>query len=443
MRKAALILAGFLIVIAVTFVLLLSQRKKYDSTVSRKVQIEYKNGIYSLLRNGQPFTIKGVAGDGRISELAACGGNTIRVFDTTNLGAILKEAAAHNIAVIAGIYLPPSGDLDYYNDTVRVREVIESAKKIVNKYKNSPALLMWCVGNELYFPLRGPYKNFYKAFNGVVNMIHHHDPNHPTTTTMVNMDIKNILSIKFKTNIDVVAFNIFYGQLKQLSGNLKKYRWIWKDPYLITEWGIDGPWEEAGRTAWMAPFEPTGNEKAVKLTDAYDNLPKNDGRILGACAFFWGAKQETTHTWFSIFSDNGAASPMKSALKFIWSGLPPQAGIPQLSKIALNDNPTEYDSPLFNPGAEIKAHLQQIAKPNSNYTYHWELYDEDWARKGIYINNEKKLKPLIESTTFKNDSVIYFIAPRKEGPYRLFVNVFDTSGNFSSCNIPFYVVSQN
>ncbi len=235
---------------------------KYSADQNKTVYIQKTGRQFSLIRNGAPYVIKGACGSTNLRELAAAGGNTIRTYDTANLDAIIKEAEALNIAIVVGIYLPPSNNTGFfYNDSTQVIPHLESIKKMVLKHRNSPAVLMWCVGNELYFPKRDQYKNFYKAFNEVVGFIHEQDPNHPVTTTMVNFDRANIFAIKHKTEVDIIAFNIFHGELKNLRNNIRNLSPLWNDPYLLLEWGIEGPWGERQKTAWMAPLEFNSTQK--------------------------------------------------------------------------------------------------------------------------------------------------------------------------------------
>ncbi len=437
-----LTLLTLIALVAITLFLFTFQRKDYKHLINKRVSIVYENNKYSLLRNGKPFLIKGVSGHEHLKKLAAAGGNTIRTYDTTNLENILKDAEANNIAVIAGLYLPPSDYTKmFYDDSAWVKQTFQSINTIVNKYKNSPALLMWCVGNELYFPLRRDYKNFYSAINHIVDMIHAEDPNHPVTTTVINFDIKNILTIRYRTAIDIISFNIFYGQLKKFQSNLSTYKLLWKDPFIITEWGIDGPWVERSKTAWMAPLELTGNEKAEELVNTYkDYVPYNDTRLLGTMAFYWGYKQESTHTWFSFFDDNGAVNPMAGALQYIWTGTQPRHGWPEIEKIFL-DSASMFDNPVYSSSAQATCRV--IMKTTGNYTYKWNIYPEDWHKRGLYINNEKFMLPVAGLIQHQHNNSIAFTTPEKEGAYRLFVNVYDTCGNFSTCNIPFYVMPKN
>ncbi|MFC4212698.1 glycoside hydrolase family 2 TIM barrel-domain containing protein [Pedobacter lithocola] len=214
----------------------------------KKIIVQEINGKYSILKNGKIFTIKGASGYINLDELKRCGGNTIRIWDTTNVDKILKDANKNGISVIVGISIPESQYLSYYNNTSKVSTDFKKIKKLINRLKSNPAILMWCVGNELVFPNKPSYYNFYKEFNNIVDMIHEDDPDHPVTTTMVNFQKNDLVNLKIRTNIDVISFNIF-SRITELKDDLKNFSWFWDGAYLITEWGIDGPWQGAPGTA--------------------------------------------------------------------------------------------------------------------------------------------------------------------------------------------------
>ncbi|WP_158800187.1 glycoside hydrolase family 2 TIM barrel-domain containing protein [Pedobacter sp. L105] len=214
--------------------------------------------------------------------LVSSGGNTIRIWDTTQVNSILKIAGEKGIAVIVGLPIPESRYMDYYNDTAKVTKQFLAIKGLVARLKNNPAVLMWCVGNELTFPYRPAYRNFYKAFNQIVDMIHQDDPDHPVTTTMTNFQRSDIFMIKMRTDVDVISFNIF-GQIHSLKKDLKQFSWFWNGPFLITEWGIDGPWDGTPQTSWAAKIEPTSTKKAEQYFNRYkDDMPIENGGFLGS-----------------------------------------------------------------------------------------------------------------------------------------------------------------
>ncbi len=406
-----------------------------------KVCIRSENNRYVIYRNGKPFSIKGASGFTNLETLKEAGGNTIRTWDTTNLARILTEAEANQLAVVVGLPMPESEEMDsFYNRPELVEKQLKSYSALINKYKDHPAVLFWCVGNEIPFPYKPKFNKFYDSFNAVVDMIHLQDPNHPVTTTVLNVQQKNIINIKLRTNIDFVSFNIF-GAIRTLKQDLKKAAWIWKGPYLITEWGIDGPWNTYQQTAWAAYIENTSTKKAELLLERYRQfMPVDDPRFLGSLVFFWGQKQETTKTWFSLFDEDGAATESVDAMRYIWTSRLPERKAPQIRYMLLNDKGAR-DNIMFNPGEAVSAKLFLDQLDTVGLTYTWEIQAEDWYKENGK-NNTKKMKSLDSQSTVQGISTTKFVTPEKEGPYRLFVFVKDQHGKLSTSNTPFYVIEK-
>ncbi|MBK1439232.1 hypothetical protein JHJ32_04465 [Parapedobacter sp. ISTM3] len=405
-----------------------------------KVFIEKKEGKYTLYRHGKPFEIKGAAGHAQLDLLQQIGGNTIRLWDTVGIAPILKKADELGIAVIVGLPIPESRYMDYYNDSSKVAQQYKDIKALVNRFKDAPALLMWCVGNELSFPYRPAYANFYKAFNGIVDMIHRDDPDHPVTTTMVNFQRKDIFNIKMRTHVDVISFNIF-GRITYLRDDLKRFSWLWRGPYLITEWGIDGPWDGTPQTAWGAWIEPTSTDKAEQYRWRYEQqMPLDDSGFLGSLIFYWGQKQETTHTWFSLFDELGHKTEVVAVAEKIWTGKTSVEPAPKIRDMLLagQDHPASI---FLNANEEVEAKVRLV--DGSKFTkVIWEVFPEDWHKVEERNNT---IKPLPVNGLFRsNEGVdVRFITPDSEGPYRIFATVYDDNGNIATCNMPFYVVGTN
>src|SRR5712664_3900035 len=91
------------ILILVILLLPFCSPKRVQPAEKRKVFIDHKDRKFTLYRNGRPFFIKGGSGFTQLATLHESGGNTIRVWDTTNLGRILDDAAANQLAVIVGL----------------------------------------------------------------------------------------------------------------------------------------------------------------------------------------------------------------------------------------------------------------------------------------------------------------------------------------------------
>jgi hypothetical protein len=411
--------------------------KQPDRTA--KVYIDEREGKYTVMRDGKPFLIKGAGGFSHFRELHEAGGNTLRTWDTTHLAEVLDSARKYDLAVIVGLPMPNSGDISFYNDPQTVQTRFHALEALIKRFKNHPSVLMWCLGNELDFPYKWAYGDFYDAFNDVTDMIHKEDPDHPITTTVLNFNPKYIFNIRLRCNLDLISFNIF-STLPLLRQDLAYLSWFWKGPYMLLEWGINGPWQGTEQTAWGAYIEDTSKKKADIYKQRYQQqMPLSDPRFLGACVFFWGSKQETTHTWFSIFDENGRASEAVGVMQAVWTGKPSLSHYPDIKYMLVNRLGAR-DNILLNPGTQASAEVLLFKGDNRIRSIRWQIYKEDWYRKN-QSNNTQKLTPLATIENPGNNFRLTFSAPEKEGPYRIFATIYDDNGNFASCNTPFYVVS--
>ena len=403
---------------------------------NRTVYIKQDKGKYTIYRNGQPYLIKGAAGHTNLKKLQEIGGNTIRIYDTLNLGSILDDAEKNGLAVMVGLPIAESKYVEFvYNNKKKRAKQLDDLTKVVNRYKDHPALLMWCVGNELIFRPHIKYYNFYTAFNDIVAMIHRDDPNHPVTTTMMNLRRKDLFGMTMFTNIDVISINIF-GSVKDLRNNLKKLSWFWEGPFIVAEWGIEGPWLHQ-KNAWSAHIESTSTKKAEQYDEMYGYIPHENSRFLGSFVFYWGQKQETTHTWFSMFDQKGQQTEAVGVMQYHWSGKRPLKTAPKINYMLINGKGA-MDNILFKPGEIAQATLDLPESDTSDYTV-WEMYPEDW-----YENDKikhKKIAPIAKAILSSGYLKANFKTPAKEGPYRIFATIYDRYGNFATCNTPFYVVS--
>lgn len=410
-----------------------------QSRQNRKVYIRHEGERYVLYRDGKPYSIKGAAGSEHLRQLQEAGGNTIRIWDTAHLGQILDEAHANNIAVIAGLPMPVSSILSYYNNRSEVAAQLTGFRSIINRYRSHPALLMWCLGNEVDFPFKPRFNNFYRAYNRLLKMIHEEDPDHPVTTALINFERRCIYNIRMKVpELDLISFNAF-GSLYGLQKDLDQFSWFWNGPFLVTEWGVKGPWE-ADLTAWRAPVEYNSTVKAEQYLQLYEHsMPVKDPRFLGAFVFLWGHKQEVTHTWFNLFAANGAASETVNVMQYLWTGKRPPHKGPQLKDMLL-DGKQAKDNIILNANTEhtVEVFLQQ--PPDDSLRIHWEILKEDWYAKNWYEPNTQKPVGYDSLLLSFNGYKAIFRTPVKEGPYRIFATFYDGSGYFASANTPFYVV---
>ncbi|HEU4552114.1 MAG TPA: glycoside hydrolase family 2 TIM barrel-domain containing protein [Chitinophaga sp.] len=386
-----------------------------------------------LYRNGRPFVVKGASGYTHLEVLRQMGGNTIRTWDTLNLAAILNEAQRNNLAVIVGLPMPGSSYLSYfYKDTAKVNAQYRALQQVVEQYKHHPALLMWCLGNELEFKASPAQRPFYKAFNNLLDMIHAADPDHPVTTTMTNFSVIQAMLMQWQLHhLDLISINAF-GELQVLDSKLQHYARWWSGPFLVTEWGAYGPWE-VQQTAWDAPIENTSTKKAEHYQQLYRQLPLKNPRCLGALVFYWGQKQETTPTWFSLFDEQGRRTEAVNVIQQLWTGQPAMGSAPAVRYMLLNKKGAA-DNIILTPRSLQTAELLMESPPRDSLVFQWQVMQEDWF-------SELGQNPrLLLDTVITGNTACLFRTPAKEGPYRIYVKVSDGHGQIATANTPFYIV---
>jgi hypothetical protein len=415
-----------------------SGRKEYTAT--GKVHVVRDGDRFTLIRDQKPFVIKGVAGFTHLKELHDAGGNTIRTWDTTNLQNILDSAQHYNIAVMAGLPLYNSNHVnDYYSDPLAMKNLQQKMEAVVDRYKDHPALLMWCLGNELdYF--YEPQDDFFTAYNNLLKMIHQKDPHHPVTTALLNFGKKNIYHAQSKVpDLDLISINT-YGRISSLKEDLDSFSWYWDGPFVIGEWGINGYWE-CDSTAWGAPIEDTSTKKAEQYKAIYETqMPHDNPRYLGSMVFYWGFQHEKTPTWFSMFSDDGARSASIGSLTEIWNGPSSFQPGPPLEYMLI-DQKGARDNLIYQPNTVHKAEMV-LKQPAGELRLRWEVLPEDWYKEQRDDSNKNKISPpALDSVFSETDGLTAtFRAPKTEGPYRVYCWIYDAYGNFASANTPFYVV---
>lgn len=407
---------------------------------SPKVFLDKSNGAYTLIRDGKSFEIKGASGAAYFKELKEAGANTVRVYDTVGLGNTLDSADAVGLAVIVDIPFPRFSRPDtIFTNNSRMAELLKSTKKFVNTHKNHPALLYWILGNEISYPNLPGDKNLTGHFNAFIDMIHEEDPNHPVSTAVSGFNRSGILSIQtLSGSIDLISINLF-GEVSSFSWRKKLFSLLWNGPYVFSEFSINGPWE-AKETRWEAPIEQTSTKKASLFRNRYDShiATIDDGRFLGSLFFYWGHKQERTHTWFSTVMPNGYKTELAFEFENIWKQRKHEFDGPEIEYALLNGRGAQ-ESIVLAPGERSSASLLLSKEDFSeSYATEWQIRPENWN----YFFNEIEETPdpipgLIRTET---DTTLVFEAPRKEGPYRLFIQVWNQNGHLATTNIPFYIL---
>jgi hypothetical protein len=376
--------------------------------------------------------IKGAGGYALFPELKAMGGNSIRTWDTNDAQRILDEAGQLGLSVTLGIWITREREGFDYDDKIAVERQLEFIRRDIIKYKDHPALLMWNIGNEVY--ARSKNIRVWNFINRVAEMIHEIDPDHPTTTTVMNVPERIISLIRDRCPaIDILSINA-YGAVFTLVEELRHSEW--KGPYIISEFGNKGYWESP-LTSWNQPVEQTTSEKIEFIARNYQMMLADEERFLGSYVFYWGYKPEKTHSWFSFFSEKQEKSPMVDMMSFLWQGKWPENRSPLILEFQINEQ-VAANGLIVEPLSENYATIKAEDPDNDPIYGYWEVLPELEDVDGVVVSIAKPvaISSGIIEYGFKGFS---WKAPDQEGDYRLFVTVKDGNKNFSSANIPFRI----
>jgi hypothetical protein len=408
-----------------------AQYSVYDRT--KPTSIHYDGHDYTLLRYGKPYFIQGAGGKSHLERLKQSGGNSIRTWDDIDGEQILNQAQQLDLTVLFGLWVERETDGFDYNDQQAVDRQYERIRKTVLKYKDHPALLMWCVGNE--WSQDANHFEVFDEVNRLIALVHELDPNHPVTTAISPDSERSIWLVRERCpELDILSVNS-YGLMPELAGFLQKGGWT--KPYMISEFGAKGYWEEK-TTSWNTPIEPTSSQKNEFIHQIYDQyIGSRPANCFGSYIFYWGHKQEETHTWFSLFDDKSRESPQVELMQELWTDRIPANRAPVIQKLVVDGSTTLSRS--FPQSAGVHHAQIMAADPDGDtLTYRWEI---KLAAKNTsdYINTIRPaISGLVRST---NGPYVTFVLPRQPDAYRLFVYVYDTHNHFSTVNLAFRVTA--
>jgi hypothetical protein len=396
----------------------------------QSIKMVQKNGNWQLLLDQKPFFIKGVVGDTYLEKVKAYGGNSVRIGSRTE-----ELDKAGSLGLKALVNLPANAErygFDYDNQQA-VQKQTDKIIGIVRKTKDHPAVLMWAIGNELdYIPGTKPFNpKVWDAVNQAAKAIKAIDPNHPVMTVIGTSMMEKVADIvKRCPDLDLLGINT-YGDIYTLPETLRKYGW--EKPFLISEWGPDGYWE-VRKTAWGAPYEQTGREKYDCYEKKYRKAIET-GNCLGSYVFYWFNKQETTHTWFSMFDEKGMETPLPGLMNELWTGKRPGNVAPIVDSLNI-DQFVRYQDIRLKAGSDHRTKVVAADADGDKLIYRWEIRPE--AVYASYAGQGEKEPQPISGLIHEEKASISFTTPKEKGTYRLFVYVFDKE-RFSTANLPFWV----
>ncbi|MDE0191666.1 MAG: hypothetical protein OXQ90_09945 [Gammaproteobacteria bacterium] len=398
------------------------------------VEVAAVDGGYTLLRNGQPYLVKGAGlGGVDIATVALRGGNSIRTWGIEHAQTTLDAAHRHGLTVALGLPVAAERFGFDYDAPESIAKQRRNVLDAVASYKDHPALLAWIIGNELDMRFTNP--RVYNEVNELSRLIHDLDPNHPTTTTIsaIEKDVVELVRER-APDLDFISLQA-YGALFLMP---KAIRYLRTGPFMITEWGPLGHWE-VGKTRWGAPIEQNSTEKGRHYLTSYKTLIEPFlGPGLGSYVFLWGQKQERTHTWFSLFTEDGESTAAVDVMQFLWTGRAPANQAPALESLRLARRPAT-DSVRLAAGKRYTAKVKAMDPDTDTLLYRWRVKPESTE---TVVGGD--LEATIEDVEglFIGDATqaeVALIAPGSPGAYRLYVMVHDGQGHAAHANIPFQV----
>ena len=415
-------------------ILIVTQIFNYSSVFSQPVKVTISESElgFQLLRNNVPYFIKGAGAKNNFKKVKESGGNSIRIWSTKRSG-LLDSALKYDLSVCLGIWVAQQRHGFDYNDEYKVKNQIESIKKSILSLKDHPSLLVWGIGNEVDLK----YSNFkvWETIEEIAKFIKEVDPNHPTMTVIAGLDPSKVFMIKkYCPSIDILGINT-YGSIVNASLNIRRYGW--EKPYIITEWGVNGPFE-AKVNSWGAKIEPTNGIKAKQRLNRYKNfIEKDKEKCLGSYCFLWGQKQESTSTWHGMYLSNGNPTEAVDVMQYCWKGDWPEKRAPSIMKIQLNGENWKKNH-VFTKDEEVSLDFSLDRNNNDSLYFDFQLYPETFSTKagGDIQKSPDKLKFI---KTNQTENSLTFKVPNTKGFYRMFVFIRNEINQTSVANIPFKV----
>ncbi len=417
------------------------------ATGSRVEVVEQPDGTFALMRNGEPYGVKGAGiasgealGAASLEVLAASGGNSVRTWGVEHLEArvdgkpLLDRAHELGLTVAAGFWVGHVRHGFDYSDPASIEKQRAKLREAVLKFKDHPALLLWVLGNEMEaFEPNVEEEVIWRELNHLAGIIKDLDPHHPVATAIAGATSEKIAGIlKHYPNLDVLGINS-YGSAPLVGRSLPDMGW--NRPYMLTEFGVTGTWE-VQTTPWSAPVEPDPSTKALETYTAY-TLDRDDnvGRNLGSYVFFWGHKQEATATWFGMFLPSGEKLPRVDAMAYAWSGEWPENRAPKLESL---ETPIAFAKVA--PGSTSYAVADILDREGDELSYVWDIRAESSDRR---IGGDAEAAPPSFPEAIEDGqgtSRITIKVPDLPGAYRVFVTAYDGQGGAVVHNVPFFVV---
>ena len=116
----------------------------FTFSFATKVEVIKKDGGFQLLKDGEPYFIKGGGGTVELEKLKSYGGNSIRTWGISpETDQILEEAHKNGLTVTFGIWMGQERQGFDYSNQEAIKAQLKEFRRIIRKYKDHHAILLW------------------------------------------------------------------------------------------------------------------------------------------------------------------------------------------------------------------------------------------------------------------------------------------------------------
>jgi hypothetical protein len=404
-----------------------------------RVEFRHEDGKWTLYRNNEPYFIKGAHGSIRFDLVQELGGNSVLLYERELSDSLLDLAYHHGLSVAVSLEIGKARNSNYTDEDFIIQQQTR-IRELVEKYHTHPAILMWIIGNELHLEKRFNM-HMWREVNNLSKMIHEIDPWHPTTTVFAAFPTRSFQPVQvkmFAPDLDFPSLTVyeFARRIKREAGS---YLWGINGPYVVTEWGGEPHWMMP-RTEWDAVIEPSSTRNAdMFYFNNYSVFKDNRDKCIGGYVFYWGQKQERTHTLFSLILEEKYKTQALEALQFQWTGKYPKNWAPRIDTLKLEG--FQWGNHYLQSAQEYTATIIASDPDNDPMAMKWEIREEGYYR-GKIGGDAERITEILYMTEGKipYQEQFSFTTPETDGEFRLFVYVYDNNDWVATANIPFFVM---
>ena len=431
-------------------VLLLLAAPVFSAAEPHRVTLAKDGERWSFYVDGQPFYVKGASTHMFFAEIEPFGANTVRRYtlkDNQKTRDLLDLVAENGLMLHAGLGFKQVRSGYYDADPEKaIREQEESIIHVVETFKDHPAILCWCIGNEFEIAhQKEPLIAQYESIQRIAVKIHEIDPNHPVTLAITeSMPAAQIHGLReICKDLDFLSCNCYIQPDGSFPMVARMDRLGWDKPFLSTELGPEGWWqhEKLGKryTPWKTVADYTSTEKEEKYIYCIEQTV-HDPRCVGILSFLWGyqrSSRDEVKEWYGMVDRDMYTYGAVDVMQYYWTGKYPEKRAPRIEHSTdMKMNGKCWDAYVtVGAGSSNSASVKVKNVTGEKLRYHWRIVRERESNKDGSFHDG------IPGLILKDGSKkVKFRAPYQSGAYRLYIHVYDDVNRKAAyASIPFFV----